>query len=83
MNGISDTNVEVAHTIISAMKSSMKISLFQWSQVSKNFELKPMIDVLFRKFKISIYIHNLFFSYLDRLVFLFNLIHQLFYEIDL
>jgi hypothetical protein len=30
------TNIEVARTITSIFKSSMKISLFQWSQISKH-----------------------------------------------
>jgi hypothetical protein len=32
------TNIEATKTITSAMKSSMEISLFQWSQVSKHPE---------------------------------------------
>jgi hypothetical protein len=51
-------NVEVARTIISAMESSMEMSLFQWSQVFKNLEWKPMIDAWFGKFRISIYLNN-------------------------
>jgi len=34
------TNVEVDRTITSVMKSSMKMPLFQWSQVFKNLEWK-------------------------------------------
>jgi hypothetical protein len=35
------------------MKSSMKILLFQWSQVSKYSGWKRMIDALFRRFDVT------------------------------
>jgi len=38
-------NVEDAHTITSALKYLMEVSLFQWSQVFKNPERKLMIDL--------------------------------------
>jgi hypothetical protein len=34
-------NIEAARTITSTFKSSIEISLFQWSQVSKHPEWKP------------------------------------------
>ena len=37
--------MEVARTITSMMKSSMKVPLFKWSHVFKNHERKPMIDI--------------------------------------
>jgi hypothetical protein len=46
-------NIEVVRTITSAMKSSMKILLFQWSQVFKHSEWKHMIDAWFRRFNVT------------------------------
>jgi hypothetical protein len=48
-------------TITLAMKSSMKVSLFQWSQVSINLEWKPMINSWFRRFKVNINLNNFFY----------------------
>jgi hypothetical protein len=42
------------------MKSFMEVPLFQWSQVFKKLEWKPMIDVRFRKFKVSLYLNSFF-----------------------
>jgi hypothetical protein len=42
------------------MKSLMEVSLFMWSHVFKNPELKPMIDARFEKFKVNIYLNNFF-----------------------
>ena len=39
--------------------SSIKVSLFIWSQVFKNLELKLMIDIWFRKFKFNTYIKKI------------------------
>ena len=44
------TNIEAAKTIISALKSSMEIPLFQWSQVSRHPEWRPNIDAWFQRF---------------------------------
>jgi hypothetical protein len=38
------TNIEAARTITMAMKSSMEIPLFQWSQVSRHPECRPNIN---------------------------------------
>jgi hypothetical protein len=46
-------NIKSARTITSAFKSSMKILLFQWSQVSKHPEWKPQVDAWFLRFKVS------------------------------
>jgi hypothetical protein len=51
-------NVEVARIITSMIKSSMKVQLFQWSQVFKNPEWKPM---LMHGSKSSRLIYTLFF----------------------
>jgi hypothetical protein len=48
-------------TITLAMKSSMKVSLFQWSQVSINPEWKAMINSWFRRFKVNINLNNFFY----------------------
>jgi hypothetical protein len=47
-------NIEATKTITSVMKLLMEISLFQWSQVSKHSEQKPMINAWFRRCNISI-----------------------------
>jgi hypothetical protein len=54
--------IEVARTITSAMKSSMTIILFHWSQVSKHPTCKPIIDAWFGRFKVNINL-NIFLSY--------------------
>jgi len=51
-------NVEAARTIISAMKSSMRVSLFQWSHVSRYSKWKLIIDAWFKKFRVNIYLNN-------------------------
>jgi len=56
-------NVEDAHTITSAMKYLMEVSLFQWSQVFKNPEGKLMIDLWFVKFKVSMYLNSYYYYY--------------------
>jgi hypothetical protein len=48
------TNIEAARTITSAFKSSMKILLFQWSQVSRHPEWRPNIDAWFRRFQVGV-----------------------------
>jgi hypothetical protein len=48
------TNIEAARTIISMFKSSMKIPLFQWSQVSRHPEWRPNIDAWFRRFQVGV-----------------------------
>jgi hypothetical protein len=53
--------VEVVRTITLVLKSSMEMPLFKWSPIFKNPKWKPMIDVWFRKLKVSIYI-NIFFN---------------------
>jgi hypothetical protein len=50
------------------MKSFMEVLLFQWSQVFKKLEWKPMIDVWFGKFKVSLYLNN-FFCYVNSVYF--------------
>jgi hypothetical protein len=44
MNAFRFTNIEVIRTITSVFKSSMKITLFQCSQVSKHPEWKSQVD---------------------------------------
>jgi hypothetical protein len=53
--------VEVVRTITLVLKSSMEMPLFKWSPIFKNPKWKPMIDVWFRKLKVSVYI-NIFFN---------------------
>ena len=48
------TNIEAARTITMAMKSSMEIPLFQWSQVSRHPEWRPNIDTWFRRFQVGV-----------------------------
>ena len=48
------TNIEAARTITLAFKSSMKIPLFQWSQVSRHPEWKPNIDAWFKRFQVGV-----------------------------
>jgi len=55
-------NVEVARIITSMIKSSMKVQLFQWSQVFKNPEWKPM---LMHGSKSSRLIYTLFFYHVN------------------
>jgi hypothetical protein len=62
------TNIEDTRTITSAMKLSIKISLFQWNQVFKHPEWKHMIDTWFRTFKVSINL-NIFFYYINSVSF--------------
>jgi hypothetical protein len=62
------TNIKIARTITSVMKSSMKIPLFQWNQVSKHSEWKSMINAWFGRFKININL-NIFFITLIRIVY--------------
>jgi hypothetical protein len=47
------------------------MSLFQWSQVFKNPKWKPMIDVWFGKFRVSIYLKK-YHVYLVSLLILMN-----------
>ena len=48
------TNIEPVWTITSTFKSSMKIPLFQWSQVSRYPEWRPNIDAWFRRFQVGV-----------------------------
>ena len=48
------TNIEAARVITSAFKSSMKILLFQWSQVSRHPDWRSYINVWFRRFYIGV-----------------------------
>jgi len=43
--------MEAARTITLVMKSSMEISLFQWSKVSRHLEWRPNIDAGFDDFR--------------------------------
>jgi hypothetical protein len=48
------TNIEVVQVITSAFKSSMKILLFQWNQVSRYPNWRPYIDAWFRRFEVGV-----------------------------
>jgi hypothetical protein len=48
------TNIEAARVISSAIKSSMEIPLFQWSQISRHPEWMPQINVWFNRFEVGI-----------------------------
>jgi len=48
------TNIKAARVISSAFKSSMKILLFQWSQVSRHPEWIPQIDAWFDRFEVEL-----------------------------
>jgi len=48
------TNIEVSQTITLAFNSSMKIPLFQWSQVSRHPKWRPNIDAWFRRFQVGV-----------------------------
>jgi len=48
------TNIEAARVISSAFKSSMEISLFQWSQISKHPEWMPQINAWFGRFQVGV-----------------------------
>ena len=61
-------NVDDTSMITSAMILSMKVLLFQWSQVPKNYEWKPIIDAWFGKFKIYKCLNSFFIIILTQLV---------------
>jgi hypothetical protein len=48
------TNIEAAQVITSGFKLSMKILLFQWSQVSRHPDVRSYIDAWFRRFEVSV-----------------------------
>jgi hypothetical protein len=48
------TNIKAARVITSTFKSSIEISLFQWSQISRHPDWKPYIDAWFRRFEVSV-----------------------------
>ena len=48
------TNIETVRTIILTMISLIEILFFQWSQVFKYLEWKPMIHAWFERFNVSI-----------------------------
>ena len=48
------TNIEVAQVITSGFKLSMKILLFQWSQVSRHPDVRSYIDAWSRRFEVSV-----------------------------
>ena len=48
------TNIEATQVITSMFKSSMKILLFQWSQVSRHPNWRPYINAWFQRFDISV-----------------------------
>jgi hypothetical protein len=63
------------------MKSSMKVPLFQWSQVFTNLEWKPMIDAWFKRFKVNINFNN--FLYYVNSIILLILMKLFFYKFKL
>ena len=65
------TNIEAAQTITSAFKSSMKIPLFQSSQVSKHPEWRPNIDAWFLLIY-SLFLINYFYNFISWTIFIFN-----------
>jgi hypothetical protein len=48
------TNIDATRVITSVFKSSMKILLFQWSQVFRHPDWRPYIDAWFRRFEVSV-----------------------------
>jgi hypothetical protein len=48
------TNIEAARVISLAFKSSMQISLFQWSQITKHPEWMPQINAWFDRFEVGV-----------------------------
>ena len=48
------TNIEAAKTINLAFKSSIRIPMFQWSQVSRHSEWRPNIDAWFQRFQVGV-----------------------------
>jgi hypothetical protein len=55
------TNIEATRIITLSFKSSMEISWFQWSQVSKHPDWKPYVNAWFTRFKVSVNLQFLLF----------------------